>query len=127
MALIPRPQKNLILYTGVLAPRSRLRDRVRAYGHAEPRTRLSQRACLTSEEPSRRSEPEPATGRGSWARLMQRSFEIDVLACLACDGRMRLMALIEQRSVARRILRHLGMRDHPPPIAPAQHDDVHAA
>jgi uncharacterized protein YbaR (Trm112 family) len=58
---------------------------------------------------------------------MQRAFEIDVLACPACNGRMRLLALIEQRNVARRILRHLGMRDHPPPVAPPQLDDVHAA
>jgi len=34
VAVIPRPQKNLILYTGVLAPRSRLRARVCAYGRA---------------------------------------------------------------------------------------------
>ena len=34
VAVIPRPQKNLILYTGVLAPRSRLRASVCAYGRA---------------------------------------------------------------------------------------------
>jgi len=49
---------------------------------------------------------------------MQRAFELDVLSCPACNGRMRLLVLIEKPSVARRILRHLGMRDHPPPINP---------
>jgi hypothetical protein len=43
VAIIPRPQKNLIIYTGVLAPRSRLRDRVRSYGRAVPAARLRRR------------------------------------------------------------------------------------
>jgi hypothetical protein len=33
---------------------------------------------------------------------------------------MRVLALIERPRIACRILRHLGMRDHPPPIAPAR-------
>jgi hypothetical protein len=59
---------------------------------------------------------------------MQRGFDIDVLECPACGSRMRLLALIEKPGAARRILRHLGMRDHPPPIAPARYEgDEHAA
>jgi len=59
---------------------------------------------------------------------MQPAFELDVLSCPACNGRMRLLALIEKPSAARRILRHLGMCDHPPPISPPRFDDEeHAA
>jgi hypothetical protein len=36
---------------------------------------------------------------------------------------MRVLALIEHPRTARRILRHLGMRDRPPPIAPARLPD----
>jgi len=37
-------------------------------------------------------------------------------------------ALIEKPSVAQRILRHLRMRDHPPPINPPRFDnEEHAA
>ena len=54
---------------------------------------------------------DPATGvRGATsADLMRRAFEVDVLACLRCGGRLRLIALIEASAVARRILRHLGL------------------
>jgi hypothetical protein len=132
VAVIPRPQKNLFLYTGVLAPRSRLRARVCAYGRAS-----SSAADSCEQRPSSASNPATvaspmssvqAPSRGSWARLMQRAFDIDVLVCPACRGRMRLLALIEKPGAARRILRHLGMRDHPPPIAPPRFDDEeHAA
>ena len=44
-----------------------------------------------------------------WAALMQRSFGFDVLACPRCNGRLRLIALIEQPAVVRRILGHLGL------------------
>jgi len=40
---------------------------------------------------------------------MRRSFGIDVLACPRCGGRLRLLALIEQRAVIARILGHLGL------------------
>jgi hypothetical protein len=40
---------------------------------------------------------------------MQRSLGFDVLACPRCPGRLRLIALIEQRTVVRRILAHLGL------------------
>jgi hypothetical protein len=43
--------------------------------------------------------------------------------------RMRIIALIHDSGSAHRILRHLGMRAHPPPVAPARvpGTDFHAA
>jgi len=59
--------------------------------------------------------------RGSeWANLMRRTFGYDVLACPRCGGRLRLIALIEQRLVIQRILRHLGLPTDLPPPAPAR-------
>jgi hypothetical protein len=40
---------------------------------------------------------------------MRRSFGFDVLACDRCGGRLRLIALIQQADVIRRILTHLGV------------------
>lgn len=132
VAVIPRPQKNLFLYTGVLAPRSRLRSRVCAYGRDDSSTPATPSPCPRSANgpahPASPSGTARGPSRGSWARLMQRAFDIDVLECPGCRGRMRLLALIEKPSAARRILRHLGMRDHPPPMTPARFDDdEHAA
>jgi hypothetical protein len=55
---------------------------------------------------------------------MRRAFDLDVLCCPKCSNRMRVLALIEHPRTARRILRHLGMRDHSPPIAPARISDT---
>jgi len=52
----------------------------------------------------------------------KRSFQIDVLACDTCGGRLRFIATIEDPPVVQRILRHLGLpTDTPvadPPRAP---------
>jgi hypothetical protein len=51
---------------------------------------------------------------------MHRAFELDVLCCPKCGSRIRVLSLIDNPRTARRILRHLGMRDHAPPSAPAR-------
>ena len=51
---------------------------------------------------------------------MRRAFEVDVLACPRCGGRLRLVALIEASAVARRILRHLGLPADVPRPSPAR-------
>jgi hypothetical protein len=51
---------------------------------------------------------------------MRRTFGLDVLACLRCGGRLRLVALIEQASVVQRILRHLGLPTEVPEPQPAR-------
>jgi hypothetical protein len=45
----------------------------------------------------------------TWANLMRRAFDIDVLACPRCGGRMTLLAMIEDPHVIRRILSHLRL------------------
>ncbi len=51
---------------------------------------------------------------------MRRVFKLDVLQCPECDGRMRLIATIDQPEVIRAILGSLGIRERPPPLAPAR-------
>ena len=60
----------------------------------------------------------------TWAALMHRVFDLDVLACPRCGGRLRVIATIQDRAVARTILAHLGRafspeRPGPAPPAPA--------
>jgi hypothetical protein len=50
----------------------------------------------------------------------RRSFEIDVLACPECGGRMLLIAFIAEPTVAKRILDHLRLDSTGPPLAPAR-------
>jgi hypothetical protein len=43
--------------------------------------------------------PAPRASNYLWAELMQRTFGFDVLACARCGGRLRLLAVIEDRTV----------------------------
>jgi hypothetical protein len=98
--LVPRPRVNLILYHGVLAPRAVGRSAI------VPRTR------------SPVDEGHARAGNGwRWAALMRRAFGFDVLAC-GCDGRLRLIALVEPGAVCARILRHLGVPTEVPAARP---------
>jgi hypothetical protein len=56
----------------------------------------------------------------SWAELLRRTFEIDVLACPECGGRLHLLATIEDPAVIRKILSHLGIAAERPRPAPAR-------
>ncbi len=51
---------------------------------------------------------------------MRRTFEVDVLDCPRCGGRLRLLALIEHASIVERILRYLGLPPDRPEPRPAR-------
>ena len=56
--------------------------------------------------------------RKSWARLIQKIYEVDPLVCPKCKGAMRIISSIEDPSIIRVILEHLGLwlaRARPPP------------
>ena len=56
----------------------------------------------------------------TWAELMRRGLDIDVLECPDCGGRLRFVAVIMLSSAIRRILRHLGLPSDPVELAPAR-------
>jgi len=51
---------------------------------------------------------------------MRRVFELDVLACPRCGGRMSVIATIEAADVLRKILGHLGVPTDAPEASPAR-------
>jgi hypothetical protein len=58
--------------------------------------------------------------RKNWARLIQKIYEVDPLICPKCQGKMKVIAFIEDEEVIRKILKHLGLWDRktrPPPKA----------
>ncbi len=67
---------------------------------------------------SQRSTEGARTYRIPWAELLAKVFEIDVLACPECGGRMELIAFIAEPTIAKRILDHLGYDSTGPPLAP---------
>ncbi|MDO8722690.1 MAG: transposase [Syntrophales bacterium] len=56
--------------------------------------------------------------RKSWARLIQKIYEVDPLVCPKCQGAMKIISSIEDQEVIKTILKHLGIwlvRSRPPP------------
>jgi hypothetical protein len=114
----------------VTAPNSRWRERVVAYRGAD----LSDSPALEAgaSDAEGRAEADGERRYWTWAALMRRAFDIDVLACPRCGGRLRLLALIEDPRVIRQILEHLGHLGLPadvsgraPPKVP-ETSDLHA-
>jgi len=104
-ALVPLPHVHLVRYGGCLAPHSHLRG-----------------AILPTLRQQGLDEPEvcPTSPCWSWVRLLQRVFALDMVHCpFGQRGTLRLIAVITQGEVIRKILRHLKLSPDPPPIAPA--------
>jgi len=129
----------IVLYHGILAPRARARARVVAHGAVAPSP--GEHLPTATEEPG--SDPSPPAADVSstapaehpgdakanppekardwkWADLMRRVFDLDVLACPRCGGRMSVIATIEAVDVLRKILSHLGLPTDPPAPLPAR-------
>ncbi|MBW2616563.1 MAG: transposase, partial [Deltaproteobacteria bacterium] len=61
--------------------------------------------------------------RKNWARLIQKIYETDPLCCPRCSGKMKVISVIEDEDIIKKILKHLGLWDNkarPPPKANAQ-------
>jgi hypothetical protein len=110
-ALTPRPEINLIIYHGVLAPHARWRRQVVGYGRAAPE------AAVPDPPETRVSPPPPRNW--TWAALMRCAFAIDVLACPRWGGRLRVIATVEDPLAVRQILAAQPLaqplRPRPPP------------
>ncbi len=121
-ALIPRPRINLVFYHGVLAPHSRWRRRAVAYEGPDVTPGKPAVDLATPGIPQLQGKAPAKPRYWAWADLMRRAFDIDVLACPRCGGRMRLLATIEDPRVIRQILAHLGLpiqipEPRPPPVS----------
>src|SRR3954464_15363682 len=51
--------------------------------------------------------------RVDWAKLLHRTYAVDVLRCGGCGGRLRLLAAITEKATAKKILAHLGLPTEP--------------
>ena len=55
-----------------------------------------------------------------WATLLKRVWGSDALACAGCGGRMQFIAVIKDRAVIERILKHIGEDAEEPKFARAR-------
>jgi hypothetical protein len=61
-----------------------------------------------------------ASTRVDWASLLRRSFQVDVLACPRCDGRLRVLGEVTDPAMVRLVLDSLGMPSDAPRAARAR-------
>ena len=84
-------------------------------------------AGVAQHSPGEESAIEFAGGaKAAWARLIRKIYAADSPQCSECKGPMRVIALIEDPGVIRRILEHLGLwapqaMERSPPLDPASY------
>jgi len=64
----------------------------------------------------------------NWARLIQKIYEVDPLTCLKCSGKMKVISVIEDEEVIKKILKHLSLweiKARPPPTATGKTREYH--
>ena len=95
---VPDARQHVVRYFGAYSCR----------GHMAPRPRPRTEPTTTAPAADEGAAPPGATParRASWARLIQRIFEVDPLLC-GCGATMEIVAVITDARVIDRILRHL--------------------
>ena len=58
---------------------------------------------------------ERPVGSPSWARLIQKVWEISPVTCSRCGGEMRVVSVITDPAVIDKILRHIEKKGRAPP------------
>jgi hypothetical protein len=105
---VPNLGEQMVRYYGYYSNVTRGKSKKRAEDNAVPYIIESDRS--------------PAACRKSWARLIQKIYEVDPLICPKCRGTMRIISSIEDQDVIKTILKHLGLwliRSRPPAKAHA--------
>ena len=107
--LIPPPRAHQVRYHGILAPAASLRSRV------VPNTEIPATPVASTDRGTESDSLGARSRRLHWALLLQRVFAIDALRCPRCGATLRLLAAIEDESVACAILESVGVPARAPP------------
>lgn len=94
---------------------------VRYYGYYSNKSRGMRKKTETDVEmPSLvESDSTKKAFRRNWARLIQKIYHTDPLLCPKCSGHMRIISIIEDLAIVKKILQHLNLwatKNHDPPI-----------
>ncbi len=145
-ALIPPPRHPLVRFHGAFAPRSSWRRNVvpqprnptakPSHEHiaSPPKRSKTKSSCAPAALVPQTQQLTPnvlsirhwerlksgalvaTSSRVDWPTLMRRTFDTDVLECPNCDGRLRVIAVIDDVTIARRLLAELRLpRTKSPP------------
>ena len=113
-AMVPPPRFHLTRYAGVLASNAALRAEV-VTGGAKKAACLHQQDCpegpmqgeLFGEERAQlieENDSEKKPTRHPWAWLLKRVFAVEVLVCVHCAGKLRLVEIATEATAIKRII-----------------------
>ena len=127
-AIIPPPYKHQVNYYGCLSSHSNLRPLI-----IPRQTAVSKDDAATKNEPpaadenqggeSLDSHKDEKTNKSSyidWASLLKKVFKIDITVCPKCQGRMKVIAVINEKKIIKKILDHMGLGSDPPVVSPSR-------
>jgi len=92
---------------------------LRYYGHysnvrqAHTKRTGAHSPLQTAEQSPEQEEEFRRQSRRAWARLIRKIYETDPLACTRCGAMMRIISIIDQPPVVKKILLHLNLWDLP--------------
>ena len=112
-AMVPPPRFHLTRYAGVLASNAALRaevvpGRAKEIERSDVTNDTAQRE-LFGEEMAQRCEEkcaEQKPTRHPWAWLLRRVFAVEVLVCVHCAGKLRLVEIATEAAAVQRIIRN---------------------
>lgn len=61
------------------------------------------------EDPNLGGEGSSKEYRKNWVRLIQKIYEVDPLTCPKCSGAMKVISIIEDEDLIKKILKHLNL------------------
>ena len=115
-ASVPPPRFHTVRYAGVLAPASKWRPRI-----LPTPPRAEHGAASDDDHDDHDDKPLRKGSRyRPWAELLKRTFQLDVLRCPKCQGRMKLVAMVTDPKSVTRLLRGLGEPTEAPERVPAR-------
>jgi len=98
-ALVPKPRVHLTRFHEVFAPNSSYRAQVTS------ETKIKRHQAPASMDVPK--DCEARRSKMSWAMRLKRVFNINITVCRHCQGRVSIIACIEERAVIDKILAHL--------------------
>ena len=105
IAHVPDPRLHLLRYFGHYSNVSRGKRRKGSS------VVLAASGASSGSEAGEPTLAERQAARRAWARLIKRVYEVDPLVCAKCGGAMKVIAVILDPKVIRKILEHIERRD----------------
>lgn len=113
-ALVPPPRANLVRYHGLFSPNCKVRREI------VPKPTIPELEAKKTELTTKPMETMGAVRqkreRMRWAEMLKRVFDIDVMICDVCGGKMEQIAVIDDPDVAAKILDAMCLPSQAPPL-----------